>query len=57
MTPDLQQLVADLQRALGLSVTCGQIVLNLNERRVQSYEVKEHFTVRKTEQQQQAGQR
>lgn len=46
MTPDVQQLVAELQRVLGLSVTCGQIQLNLNQQRLQSVDVKEHFTVR-----------
>lgn len=34
----VQSLAADLQRALGLSVTCGQITLNINEGQVQSVE-------------------
>lgn len=40
MTLDVQALIAQLQRVLGLDVVCGQITLNLNESRLQSYETK-----------------
>lgn len=39
---DVQVLVSQLQEALGLSVICGSITLNLNESRLQSVKTETH---------------
>jgi hypothetical protein len=39
---DVSQLLAELQAALGISVTCGQITLNLADGTVQSIETRTH---------------
>ena len=36
LNPDVQQLAAQLQQALGLSVVCGSVTLNFNNGDVQS---------------------
>lgn len=43
--PDPHRLVAQLQQALGLSVVCGTIALNVNEGRLQSIDVRTHARV------------
>lgn len=45
MLGDIQQLVADLQAALGLRVTAGTISLNLNEGRLQSVKTETHMRI------------
>lgn len=47
MSPDVQHLVAALQDALGLKVTCGSITLNLNEALLQSVKTETHLRVKK----------
>lgn len=44
---DIQGLVAQLQDALGLKVTCGSITLNVNESRLSSFETKTHQRIMK----------
>ena len=40
MTTDVQQLAAQLQQQLGLSIVCGQVTLNFNNGDLQSVETK-----------------
>ena len=47
MTP--QELVAELQKVLGLRVTTGQITLNINEGRFASFESRTYGKVRPEE--------
>jgi hypothetical protein len=44
---DVQELIEALQQRLGLSIWTGQILLNLNERTLQSVETKTYLRVRK----------
>lgn len=44
---DVQDLVDRLQQRLGLSIRTGQILLNLNEKTLQSVETKTFLRVRK----------
>ena len=46
VTPDVQYLVAALQDALGLKVTCGSITLNLNEATLQSVKTETHMRIK-----------
>lgn len=40
---DVQQLAAQLQQALGVSLVCGSITLNFNNGDFSTYDVKAHF--------------
>lgn len=42
MTANVQQIVLALQAALGVNIATGQIVLNINEGRLQSLETKSY---------------
>ena len=42
LTPDVQQLAAQLQSALGLSVVCGSVTLNFNNGDLQSVKTETH---------------
>lgn len=42
---DVQQLVSQLQRALGLDIVCGSLTLNINERQFSTYDYKVHGRV------------
>jgi hypothetical protein len=42
---DVQVLISQLQEALGISVPCGSITLNMNESRLSTYDYKVHGKV------------
>lgn len=56
LTVSVQEAFQALQRALGQSVTCGQLVLNVNANQLESYDIKAHYRVPKPADQQLAAQ-
>jgi hypothetical protein len=40
IAPDVRRLVKELQQALGVSVACGQVTLNINQGDVDSVDVR-----------------
>lgn len=40
VVPDVRRLVKELQQALGVSVACGQVTLNINQGDVDSVDVR-----------------
>ena len=45
IAPDIRRLVTELQHALGISIACGQITLNLNQSEVDSVDVRQKVRV------------
>lgn len=45
IAPDVRRLVSELQHALGISIACGQITLNLNQSEVDSVDVRQKVRV------------